>query len=110
MNYIKCADRPIVFDELSKDCKRERWMLRYGGGDLWFPFQPAELRISASTGRLYHQFSSKHFLKGREPNFGLIRSQLAVELSRSITFESQVDAIVATIQWEDHEAVIPYTN
>lgn len=110
MNYIKCADRPIVFDDLSKDSEKGKWMLRYGGGELCFPFQPAQLRISTSTGRLYHHFSSKHFTQGSDQNFGLIRSQLAVELSKSITFGSQEDAAEATIHWDNTQAVIPCIN
>ncbi|GMF27881.1 unnamed protein product [Phytophthora fragariaefolia] len=46
------------------------------------PFQPDSLRISLSTGRLYHDVKTKHVAPGTPEGIALVRSQLAVELGK----------------------------
>lgn len=63
MNFIKCADRPFVFEDLRRD-DSDKWTLMFGGGELTMPFVPESLRISLSTGRLYHDVKTKHVVPG----------------------------------------------
>ncbi|CAH0487862.1 unnamed protein product [Peronospora farinosa] len=94
MNFIKCADRPFVFEDLRKD-DSGNWTLVFGGGELMMPFQPETLRISLSTGRLYHDIQTKHVASGTPEGIALVRSQLAVELGNYIDvhdFPDNIDA------------------
>ncbi|KAJ0399096.1 hypothetical protein P43SY_006074 [Pythium insidiosum] len=108
MNFIKCADRPIVFEDLRRDPKSEQWRLVFGGGELSIPFEPDALQISESTGRLYHRFTNKHFGVGDVESIGLVRSQVAVELGKSIQLydddhpsaTSNRDMPVGEFEWE----------
>ncbi|GLD94190.1 hypothetical protein PINS_up002801 [Pythium insidiosum] len=102
MNFIKCADRPIVFEDLRRDEKSEQWQFVFGGGELSIPFDPAALLISESTGRLYHRFVNKHFVDGDIESIGLVRSQVAVELGKSIHLHDDQDQTgsVGEFEWE----------
>ncbi|RLN93718.1 hypothetical protein BBJ28_00009853, partial [Nothophytophthora sp. Chile5] len=83
MNFIKCADRPFVFEDLKRDDKGQ-WTLVFGGGELAMPFRPETLRISLSTGRLYHDVQTKKVAAGTSEGIALVKSQLAVELGKHI--------------------------
>lgn len=87
MNFIKCADRPFVFDDFFRDERSGDWRFAYGGGELTAPFRPSRLKISLSTGRLYHDgpTTASGDRGGGTTEIALIRSQLAVEFGRSIT-------------------------
>ncbi|TDH68992.1 hypothetical protein CCR75_000921 [Bremia lactucae] len=93
MNFIKCADRPFVFEDLHRDDSRGKWMLTFGGGELKMPFLPETLRISVSTGRLYHDVQTKFVAPGTSEGVALIRSQLAVELGKHIDVNSFSDVV-----------------
>lgn len=85
MNFIKCADRPFVFEDFYRDEKANKWLFAYGGGELTAPFQPEKLKISLSTGRLYHDIKSRYASPGSGgAGVALIKSQLAVEFGRTI--------------------------
>lgn len=84
MNFIKCADRPFVFEDLRRDDVSGEWKLGFGGGALTMPFLPDTLRVSLSTGRLYHDVETKHVAAGTPEGVALVRSQLAVELGKHI--------------------------
>jgi len=83
-NFIIPADQPIVFHTLQ--CHdgggRRREVLVYGGS-LETPFIPSTVRLSPQSGRLYH------YLKRRDGKeyYGLIRSQITLEISEHITFD-----------------------
>ncbi|RQM09478.1 hypothetical protein DD237_007732 [Peronospora effusa] len=94
INFIKCADRPFVFEDLRKD-DSGKWTLVFGGGELMMPFQPETLRISLSTGRLYHDIQTKHVASGTPEGIALVRSQLAVELGNYIDVHDFPDNIEA---------------
>ena len=91
LNFIRPAAKPIVFHALVDN------ELVYGGS-LVQPLDYSLLRVSRSTGRLYHQLvSSKSTNKTQKtvlhdqtspPNFGLIRSSVAVSLSERIVDSS----------------------
>lgn len=98
MNFIKCADRPFVFEDFYQDEKTGKWVFAYGGGELTAPFQPERLKISLSTGRLYHDIKTKHTSRGsKDAGIGvaLIRSQLAVEFGRSINVHDEPVQVAA---------------
>uniref|UniRef100_M4C4K1 Uncharacterized protein n=1 Tax=Hyaloperonospora arabidopsidis (strain Emoy2) TaxID=559515 RepID=M4C4K1_HYAAE len=92
MNYIKCADRPFVFEDFQRD-EWGKWTLMFGGGGLTMPFMPETIRISLSTGRLYHDVRTKHVASGTPESIALVKSQLAVELSKYIDMHSFPDNI-----------------
>lgn len=98
MNFIKCADRPFVFEDFYQDEKTSRWVFAYGGGELKAPFQPEKLKISLTTGRLYHDIKTKYSASGSGPtgmDVALIKSQLAVEFGRRITVHDEPIQVAA---------------
>ncbi|KAG1711836.1 hypothetical protein DVH05_009078 [Phytophthora capsici] len=111
MNFIKCADRPFVFEDLRKSEQEDKWMLIFGGGELSMPFLPESLRISLSTGRLYHDVQTKHVAPGTSEGIALVRSQLAVELGKHIDvhdFPDDIDAgqdvnalVIGEFKWDN---------
>lgn len=86
LNFIKPADMPIVFHDLSHDNK-----LIYGG-TLTVTFDPSKVLVSPRTGRLYHPYS--------KDEVGLIRSQIGVRLSEGLSFiEKEGGNEMMTFQW-----------
>ena len=65
MNYIKCADTPVVFHSLNDDHELI-W-----GGSIVEPFDPSTLAISLVTNRLYHPVTSKKKGKGVSPGLNI---------------------------------------
>ncbi|KAK1947893.1 UPF0598 protein C8orf82 [Phytophthora citrophthora] len=95
MNFIKCEDRPFVFEDIRKNEQEDKGTLVFGGGELSMPFLPETLRISLSTGRLYHDVQTKHVAPGTSEGIALVRSQIAVKLGKHIDvhdFPDDVDA------------------
>ena len=122
MNYIRCDDLPVVFThlldkdgnvidnisnygrenispsdttmELPKECDSvSSEMLSYGGtgGKLTVPFQPSKLCMLPATGRVYHTGLE------RLGGVGLVKSSLALELSRFFVYNSRADENSAPI-------------
>lgn len=83
VNYLHAADTPVVFTDLAQD-GADAW-LRFGG-TLQEPFDPAQLAVSETTGRLYHPLTAhrKLSLAGQPPPRMLLRSALVSELEGSI--------------------------
>ncbi|RLN48393.1 hypothetical protein BBJ29_004395 [Phytophthora kernoviae] len=115
MNFIKCADRPFVFEDLRRG-DDDQWTLVFGGGELTMPFLPETLRISLSTGRLYHDVKTKHVAPGTSEGIALVRSQLAVELGKHIDvhdFPDDPDAVenintlvIGDFKWDNQHYTI----
>lgn len=108
MNFIKCADRPFVLDSLAQDASSGKWMFTFGCGALAMPFQPETLRVSLSTGRLYHAVRTRHVASGTEEGTALIRSQLAVEIAKHMelhedfgTNGSSDGTIIGDFEWDN---------
>ncbi|XP_029634798.1 UPF0598 protein CG30010 [Octopus sinensis] len=82
-NFISCDDKPIVYLELVKDSATTDY-LYYGGykADLKVPFEPTELCMLPSNGRVY--YPTKDLYGG----IGLIKSKIAIELSQYFVFEN----------------------
>ncbi|EEY63959.1 uncharacterized protein PITG_02470 [Phytophthora infestans T30-4] len=99
MNFIKCADRAFVHEDLPYDA-----------------LLTGTLRISLSTGRLYHDVQTKHIASGTPEGVALVRSQLAVELGKHIDVHNlpdDIDAeqdvrslVVGDFKWEDQHYAI----
>ncbi|TMW56010.1 hypothetical protein Poli38472_008658 [Pythium oligandrum] len=102
MNFIKCADRPLVFEDLRRSDATDKWEFVFGGGELTMPFDPAALKISLTTGRLYHDVETKRFPRGDVESIGLVRSQLAVELGKTIHLLDDVeDDVIGEFEWQE---------
>ncbi|KAF1794434.1 Protein of unknown function DUF4505 [Phytophthora cactorum] len=83
MNFIKCADRPFVFEDLRRDESSSKWTL---------------------------DLATKHVTSGSPDGIALVRSQLAVELGKHIDvhdFPDDVDAeqgvrdlVIGDFEWD----------
>ena len=92
LNFIRPAAKPIVFHSLNNGIE-----LVYGG-NLVQPLDFSRMRASKQTGRLYHQLVTKGGISKAQktalhdqsgsPNYGLIRSSVAVSLSERIVDSS----------------------
>lgn len=81
LNFVAADDTPIVFTGLVDS------QLTYGG-TLRQPFVPAHLRLSASSGRLYHVLTGHRRMTaapGEEPALMLLRSQIVGELEHRMS-------------------------
>ena len=97
-NYIRCDDVPIVFTHLLNTHKHiiqdirdyatsatiEETYLSFGGAGelLTIHFQPEKLHMFPESGRVYHVGPEK------SGSVGLIKSSLAIELSRYFVYNS----------------------
>ncbi|RWS16112.1 UPF0598 protein CG30010-like protein [Dinothrombium tinctorium] len=94
-NYIRCDDLPIVFTHIIKSGDNKH-LLSYGyaGELLTVPFAPQDLCMPES-GRIYHP--AMDYVGG----VGLIRSALAIEISKCFHFESNDNEAMPThFTWE----------
>jgi len=79
-NFVRCDDLPLVFTALKENSNGSHVLNRnYCDDKLDLPFQPSKIFMGPS-GRLYHPAPEK--LHG----VGLVRSQLAIELSKGFRF------------------------
>ncbi|XP_037956110.1 UPF0598 protein CG30010 [Teleopsis dalmanni] len=84
LNYIRCDDVPIVYTEVKQNCEEGKDELLYAhAGDLLkVDFQPEKIYMNPTTGRVYHPAWQK------VGDIGLIRSKLAIELSKNFEFNN----------------------
>ena len=78
-NFVRCDDLPIVFTKLETVEGKLVLPYNYCGTKFVVDFQPQKLYMGAS-GRVYHPGPER--LHG----LGLVKSQLAIELSQGFTF------------------------
>lgn len=70
------------------------------GGSLHLPFQPGAIAYSQRTGRLYHPWVGKGSSSSRSKGYGLIRSQIALELCEHISgLGDGDDGSSSTLAW-----------
>ncbi|CAG5135293.1 unnamed protein product [Candidula unifasciata] len=83
-NYVRCNDTPIVYTHIIQNPSSATDLLSFGGaGDkLTVKFEPENLCMLPQTGRVYHPASEQY------GSIGLIKSALAIELSKSFEFAS----------------------
>lgn len=82
-NYVRCDDQPIVFTHIlaAKGSKGEDLLSYNWAGDrLTVIFEPQSLCMYPDSGRVYHPASLK------TGGVGLVRSTLAIELSKTFEF------------------------
>jgi hypothetical protein len=70
MNFVKSEDAPMVFHTLENDT------LVYAG-TFTTKFDPSQIIVSKSTGRIYHSLRTKAVWKGLE--IGLIKSSVVLD-------------------------------
>ncbi|GFN92217.1 upf0598 protein c8orf82-like [Plakobranchus ocellatus] len=89
-NYVRCDDTPIVYTHIIEGStlsgKSDR--LSYGGaGDrMTVTFEPENVCMLPETGRVYHPAPEQY------GSIGLIKSSLAIDLSKYFEFESGDEA------------------
>lgn len=83
-NYIRCDDVPIVFTHIirKESPKIEFLTYAYVGESMTHKFMPEKIYMLPVTGRVYHPADDKY------GGVGLIRSKLAIELSKHFTFKN----------------------
>ncbi|CAD7012132.1 UPF0598 protein CG30010 [Ceratitis capitata] len=80
-NFIRCDDTPIVFTHVISDEKgNDRLSYAHAADQLSTDFLPHKIYMNPQTGRVYHPAWPK------VGGIGLIRSKLAIELSRNFEF------------------------
>ncbi|CAK1603185.1 unnamed protein product [Parnassius mnemosyne] len=81
-NYIRCDDVPIVYTHIFYNKSEDEYFLTYGyvGDSLKMMFMPDKIYMLPETGRLYHPAEDKY------GGIGLVRSKLAIELSKYFEF------------------------
>lgn len=82
INYVRCDDRPIVFssfvENIAEEPEKGLYHLTFNGigPRMKFEFQPHKLCMLPKSGRIYHPGPEK------SGGVGLVKSSLAIELSR----------------------------
>ncbi|XP_043285334.1 UPF0598 protein CG30010 [Venturia canescens] len=94
-NFVRCDDVPIVFTHVLQK-EPENWWFSYAhaGDSLMVPFEPEKLYMSIHSGRVYHPASSK------VGGAGLVRSNLAIEMSRYFDFENGEEREPTHFNWK----------
>ncbi|NXM27403.1 CH082 protein, partial [Oxyruncus cristatus] len=94
-NFLRCADRPVVFTELLPGPAGQRLLSYCGGGPgLAVPFQPEKLAVFPGNGRLYHPAPE------RAGGVGLVRWALASEWSSEFRFLEGPEKPPTHFVWE----------
>ncbi|XP_014358500.2 UPF0598 protein CG30010 [Papilio machaon] len=81
-NYIRCDDVPIVYTHIitNNTCSDHFLTYGYAGDLLKVKFIPDKIFMLPETGRVYHPADDKY------GGVGLVRSKLAIELSKYFEF------------------------
>ena len=85
MNYIACADTPIVFDDLVGGAASSGGELVYADGAHREPFDASALTLCAASGRLYHPLTTHKRVTG----LALVRSHLAISICERVDFDAE---------------------
>lgn len=97
-NFIRCDDVPIVYTHISqKEIDYAQYdVLSYGyAGDLLSaPFLPRKIYMLPETGRVYHPTDDKY------GGVGLIKSKLAIELSKNFEFNDGETSPPSHFTWK----------
>uniref|UniRef100_A0A336M9L3 CSON012386 protein n=1 Tax=Culicoides sonorensis TaxID=179676 RepID=A0A336M9L3_CULSO len=93
-NFIRCDDLPIVFTHIipSTDPSKEFITYAYAGDSLKVDFEPDKIYM-APSGKVYHPAPERY------GSIGLIRSKLAIELSKHFEFELGEENAPNAINW-----------
>lgn len=95
-NFIRCDDTPIVFTHVLSDDKGcDHLSYAHAAEQLTTEFLPQKIYMNPKTGRVYHPAWPK------VGNIGLIRSKLAIELSRNFEFINGEQEPPTHFTWHD---------
>nr|XP_011418635.2 UPF0598 protein CG30010 [Crassostrea gigas] len=94
-NFIRCDDKPIVYTHLTESDSGET-LLSFGGAGnaMTTEFLPSRICMLPNTGRVYHPAPAK------VGGIGLIKSSLAIELSKYFEFENGEDNPPTLFTWK----------
>ncbi|XP_041968427.1 UPF0598 protein CG30010 [Aricia agestis] len=96
-NYIKCDDVPIVYTHIvTKEDNLDYLLFGYAGDLLKTEFKPEKVYMLPETGRVYHPADNKY------GGVGLIRSKLAIELSKHFTFKNGEEHPPTHLEWKNN--------
>ncbi|XP_058830308.1 UPF0598 protein CG30010 [Topomyia yanbarensis] len=80
-NYIRCDDVPVVFTHVFQDSNGiDQLSYAHAGDLLAVPWEPSRICMFPLSGRVYHPAPERY------GSIGLIRSKLAIELSKHLSF------------------------
>jgi len=98
-NFIRCDDLPVVFTELvrnSATSSTDMYQLTYAGGTLSVAFQPEHIVMLPESGRVYH------IGPANGGGVGLVKSSLAIELSKFFEF-ADGGSVPTHFIWQGHK-------
>lgn len=81
-NFIRCDDVPIVYTHIITKNGQDVMTYGHAGDLLSAPFMPDKIYMLPRTGRVYHPAEDVY------GGIGLIRSKLAIELSKNFEFQN----------------------
>ena len=93
-NFIRCDDLPVVYTHLQQVDDKLKLTYGYADNSLSTNFDPSNLYMNPLSGRVYHPANERF---GR---IGLVRSKLAIELSKHFIFENGENIRVSWIRGE----------
>lgn len=101
-NYVRCDDFPFVYTHLFKLANEngemeDRIAYNHTGEVLSVPFEPNKIFMLPNTGRVYHP------APGRVGHVGLVRSKLAIEISKHFTFDNGENLPPTRFTWDGKE-------
>ncbi|OWR53085.1 hypothetical protein KGM_206554 [Danaus plexippus plexippus] len=94
-NFIRCDDVPIVYTHIVNIDSTDFLLYGYTGDSMKVQFQPEKVYMLPDTGRVYHPADDKY------GGVGLIRSKLAIEISKHFTFENGEHNSPTQFTWKD---------
>lgn len=102
-NFIRCDDKPIVYTHLIESDSGET-LLSFGGAGnaMTTEFLPSRICMLPNTGRVYHPAPAK------VGGIGLIKSSLAIELSKYFEFENGEDNPPTLFTWKGEKLRLTY--
>ncbi|CAG9784450.1 unnamed protein product [Diatraea saccharalis] len=93
-NYIRCDDVPIVYTHLITQ-NDDYLTYGYAGDLLKIKFEPNKIYMLPNTGRVYHPAEEKF------GGIGLVRSKLAIELSKNFEFHNGENQSPTHFNWKE---------
>ena len=96
-NYVRCDDVPLVFTHIipdPNDSKQYRFCYAHTGDELFVKFEPEKMIMLPQTGRVYHPAPKQ------VGGIGLVKSSLAIELSKNFTFGDSEEKPPTHFMWD----------
>lgn len=104
LNFLTVDDpiSPLVFSDLMATVE-DGHFLTVGGSNLKQIFNPSEVRLCTTTGRMYHTITDHKYLASK---LGLLHPLVADKLSRSLVISPNE----YRLQWNNREYLIPQVD